>query len=387
MSQPVRYLNPEPRYSDAAIHGQVVYLAGQVPTDPDADMAGQTLQVLEQIDALLAGRLDAGFVLSHDIETISFACREMMAMGKPVLVLLNQLGYMEGFPPAPDKLVDNGNRTRYPQMTWSLQHVRELLPTRNIRRGPADYPIDDSQSSMRPLLFNGVGGSTVHNLCYCFRTPEPILEKWRRENGLRDLSYADLVPSFRLETAARLLDGDALDRLRALFADDAVLKVGHNLKYDIGVLAQHGLDELLRDAVRQLGRAPRARHPPDLLRGLRRGGQAQARQFVRRETREVGDVGRVVGRQAQRADLRRDADAPEVLHGARLRGVGLRVEGGGGFGIDHQARYIAQAQLVGQHQPAGAGTGNEHIHANVPPFGLRLLQRQDFIHARLRCSI
>jgi DNA polymerase-1 len=31
----------------------------------------------------------------------------------------------------------------------------------------------------------------------------------------------------------------ALDRLRTLFADDAVLKVGHNLKYDIGVLAQH----------------------------------------------------------------------------------------------------------------------------------------------------
>ncbi|WP_293704789.1 DNA polymerase, partial [Sphingopyxis sp. UBA6723] len=34
---------------------------------------------------------------------------------------------------------------------------------------------------------------------------------------------------------------DALDRLRDLFADDAVLKVGHNLKYDIGVLAQHGV--------------------------------------------------------------------------------------------------------------------------------------------------
>jgi DNA polymerase-1 len=35
--------------------------------------------------------------------------------------------------------------------------------------------------------------------------------------------------------------GAALDRLHALFADEAVLKVGHNLKYDIGVLAQHGL--------------------------------------------------------------------------------------------------------------------------------------------------
>ena len=32
---------------------------------------------------------------------------------------------------------------------------------------------------------------------------------------------------------------DALAVLRPLFADDAVLKVGHNLKYDMGVLAQH----------------------------------------------------------------------------------------------------------------------------------------------------
>src|SRR3546814_1206065 len=34
---------------------------------------------------------------------------------------------------------------------------------------------------------------------------------------------------------------DAIGRLHALFADEAVLKVGHNLKYDIGVLAQHGI--------------------------------------------------------------------------------------------------------------------------------------------------
>src|SRR5690606_26698612 len=34
---------------------------------------------------------------------------------------------------------------------------------------------------------------------------------------------------------------DAIGRLHALFADEAVLKIGHNLKYDIGVLAQHGL--------------------------------------------------------------------------------------------------------------------------------------------------
>jgi glycosyltransferase involved in cell wall biosynthesis len=32
------------------------------------------------------GAIDVGFVLSHRVETISFACREMMATGKPVIV-------------------------------------------------------------------------------------------------------------------------------------------------------------------------------------------------------------------------------------------------------------------------------------------------------------
>ena len=34
---------------------------------------------------------------------------------------------------------------------------------------------------------------------------------------------------------------DAVARLGPLFADEAVLKIGHNLKYDMGVLAQHGV--------------------------------------------------------------------------------------------------------------------------------------------------
>lgn len=49
----MRYLNPAPRYSDAAVHGGVVYLAGQVPTNTEADAAGQTREVLETIDRLL----------------------------------------------------------------------------------------------------------------------------------------------------------------------------------------------------------------------------------------------------------------------------------------------------------------------------------------------
>lgn len=43
------------------------------------------LGMLDDVRPMIAA-IDAGFVLSYAVETISFACREMMAMGKPVLV-------------------------------------------------------------------------------------------------------------------------------------------------------------------------------------------------------------------------------------------------------------------------------------------------------------
>ena len=42
------------RMSEATVHGGIVYLAGQVPEDTSADAEGQTREVLEAIDALLA---------------------------------------------------------------------------------------------------------------------------------------------------------------------------------------------------------------------------------------------------------------------------------------------------------------------------------------------
>jgi enamine deaminase RidA (YjgF/YER057c/UK114 family) len=50
----IERLQPGPRMSQAVIHGDTVYLAGQVATDPTAGVAGQTRQVLEAIDRLLA---------------------------------------------------------------------------------------------------------------------------------------------------------------------------------------------------------------------------------------------------------------------------------------------------------------------------------------------
>jgi enamine deaminase RidA (YjgF/YER057c/UK114 family) len=40
--------------SEMAVHGGVVYLAGQIADDGSQDIAGQTAQVLAAIDALLA---------------------------------------------------------------------------------------------------------------------------------------------------------------------------------------------------------------------------------------------------------------------------------------------------------------------------------------------
>ena len=50
----IQRLHPGPRMSQAVIHNDTVYLAGQVAADPSADVAGQTRQILGAIDALLA---------------------------------------------------------------------------------------------------------------------------------------------------------------------------------------------------------------------------------------------------------------------------------------------------------------------------------------------
>lgn len=50
---PIRRLQPEGRLSGAVVHGNTVYLAGQVADDPSLDAEGQTADVLRQIDALL----------------------------------------------------------------------------------------------------------------------------------------------------------------------------------------------------------------------------------------------------------------------------------------------------------------------------------------------
>lgn len=53
----IRRLHTGPRMSQAVVHGDTVYLAGQVAADPTGDVGSQTRQILDETDALLA---DAG---------------------------------------------------------------------------------------------------------------------------------------------------------------------------------------------------------------------------------------------------------------------------------------------------------------------------------------
>ena len=50
----IRRIDTVPRMSQAVVHGDTVYVAGQVADDPTVDVTGQTMQILASIDRLLA---------------------------------------------------------------------------------------------------------------------------------------------------------------------------------------------------------------------------------------------------------------------------------------------------------------------------------------------
>jgi|SRR5215216_2153619 len=80
------------RMSQAVIHGDTVYLAGQVADDQNADVAAQTRQVLGKIDTLLAeagtdkSKLLSANVWLSDISTfdqMNVVWDEWVTPGKP----------------------------------------------------------------------------------------------------------------------------------------------------------------------------------------------------------------------------------------------------------------------------------------------------------------
>jgi hypothetical protein len=128
-----------------------------------------------------------------------------------------------------------------------------------------------------------------------------------------------------------------------------------------GLFAQHALDENLRHAMRQLGRAPgagqRLHHVP--RRARRR--QAEARKLVFGVAGEIGDVGRIIRRQSLGAHLLGETEPPVVLHRPRLGCVGRgKLRRRCAF-LEQDRRDAATAQFDGKREAARASANDDDV--------------------------
>jgi choline dehydrogenase-like flavoprotein len=100
------------------------------------------------------------------------------------------------------------------------------------------------------LQGRSIGGSTVHNLCYAFRTPPAILRLWREQHALPELTDAALAPSFeRVEKQLRVkpIREDEVNSLNRLLRSGAE-KLGYS-----GFVTQHNREQCVKAGYCLLG--------------------------------------------------------------------------------------------------------------------------------------
>jgi choline dehydrogenase-like flavoprotein len=81
---------------------------------------------------------------------------------------------------------------------WELAAQRSWHPNPNVRQRPADYPVDVSESDVNPLMYSGVGGSTVLYGAHWVRML-PSDFRVRTMDGVADdwpITYEDLQPFY-----------------------------------------------------------------------------------------------------------------------------------------------------------------------------------------------
>lgn len=76
-----------------------------------------------------------------------------------------ELGWMRGAPPLTNKLItfEGGTFVKFPQIRWSLSHMRELVTTVNVRRGygrPSPLQYNDKAADVDALVFADMNGRT-----------------------------------------------------------------------------------------------------------------------------------------------------------------------------------------------------------------------------------
>jgi choline dehydrogenase-like flavoprotein len=84
------------------------------------------------------------------------------------------------------------------QPDWELRRLRDYDPNPNRRRAAWDYPVVDSETPIKPLLYNAVGGSTVVWSAH-FPRFHPDDFNVRSSDGVADdwpLTYKELEPYY-----------------------------------------------------------------------------------------------------------------------------------------------------------------------------------------------
>lgn len=86
------------------------------------------------------------------------------------------------------------------QSDWELRRLTDFNADPNVRKRPEDYPVENSESAFAPLMFNAVGGSTIHWSAH-FPRFHPSDFRVRSLDGVADdwpLTYDELEPYYDL---------------------------------------------------------------------------------------------------------------------------------------------------------------------------------------------
>ena len=86
------------------------------------------------------------------------------------------------------------------QQDWEVRRQTDFNATPNMRRLPQDHPVNDTESPIAPLMYNAVGGSTIHWNAQ-FPRMHPSDFRVRTLDGVADdwpLSYQQLEPFYDL---------------------------------------------------------------------------------------------------------------------------------------------------------------------------------------------
>ena len=91
---------------------------------------------------------------------------------------------------------------QYPSVDsdWELSRMGRMSPDPNVRAHLEDYPVNDEDSPITPLMYNAVGGSTIHWSAH-FPRFHPSDFRVKSLDGVADdfpISYDDLTPYFDL---------------------------------------------------------------------------------------------------------------------------------------------------------------------------------------------